>query len=959
MRTFNNKKLLFSMLIAVLLMLGLSARADIIIDNDIPQGTVSHWSVNVMTGGQSRIAFVTANRAASRDIFIENVLFDYFSYVDVGNNGGGFQLFGSAPAADSSDPDKVSSSGSFLGQNGNVINWIVRSSIADISSVMINQFILSTADGGPLGAIRFLQYMDEDIQGVSDDVFFTKGTLASRNLELFTMDNAEVYGVSHSGAFDTNAGLRNATFAGWAADFYNNMKPSFAGSGQVVTLDGIINNLSSFNHPQLGTVYGPRDIVSVLAWDVDPQASQAVIVTTLGGVPNLASTLSPPKNLKAVVGNGLVTLSWDSPEPVDGWRIDVARREQDGQFADIGTVNPSGLIQNPRFRVFGVPDLPLVNKTLYRFTVTAVKGDLRSQPSDPIFAIPGLLVAPPHPEAPILFLHGIHSSAATWDETKEYLNSTLGWSFGGELYHVGDSPYTYVRDNFLSSHADFYTATFGNEYADYAGHPGITHQGDEISGFLSALQPQGVFRKKIIFAHSMGGLAARDFLGRYGSDLFLVSQFITYGTPHLGGSFASLIDFATDATRDMAFDCVDGRLILSPFLNDLRLRPLPAELRYVSIIGHSASHRLGGCLSAHWDGLVPTDSANLSNSTTSPITIENITRDRLHTQETSDVSGILCALDRSCLLITVRSPVNVEITAPDNRKLSRDLVAIPGATYEEREDETGHTITSVLIPFALRGIYAVKVAPKPLALPNDTYSIEARQNGITTLLAQNEYIQNIPSDGYTVLAVPGNQPPIANAGQDRTVECASPFRTNVGLDGSASSDPDGDTLSFAWTGSFGTASGVRPMVTLPLGTNPVVLTVDDGRGGTSADEVAVKIVDTTSPTITSLTASPNVLWPPNHQMVPISVNANASDTCSAVTSCRIVGVSSNEPVNGLGDGDTAPDWQIPGNLAINLRAERSGKGSGRIYTITTECTDISGNRSTKNVTVNVPHDKSK
>jgi len=59
----------------------------------------------------------------------------------------------------------------------------------------------------------------------------------------------------------------------------------------------------------------------------------------------------------------------------------------------------------------------------------------------------------------------------------------------------------------------------------------------------------------------------------------------------------------------------------------------------------------------------------------------------------------------------------------------------------------------------------------------------------------------------------------------------------------------------------------------------------------------------------------------------------------------------------LGDGDTAPDWSITGNLRLNLRAERSGTGGGRLYTIKVRCTDASGNSATKDAIVAVPHNK--
>jgi hypothetical protein len=59
-------------------------------------------------------------------------------------------------------------------------------------------------------------------------------------------------------------------------------------------------------------------------------------------------------------------------------------------------------------------------------------------------------------------------------------------------------------------------------------------------------------------------------------------------------------------------------------------------------------------------------------------------------------------------------------------------------------------------------------------------------------------------------------------------------------------------------------------------------------------------------------------------------------------------------VNGLGDGDTAPDWQIAGDLSALLRAERSG--NGRVYTLTVICRDVAGNSAQGTAIVRVPHD---
>ena len=109
--------------------------------------------------------------------------------------------------------------------------------------------------------------------------------------------------------------------------------------------------------------------------------------------------------------------------------------------------------------------------------------------------------------------------------------------------------------------------------------------------------------------------------------------------------------------------------------------------------------------------------------------------------------------------------------------------------------------------------------------------------------------------------------------------------------------------------------------------------------------------------ITSLTATSSILWPPNHQMIPVTIYVYTTTCNQEPTTCKITDVTSNEAVNGIGDGNTAPDWEITGDLTVNLRAERAGNGSGREYTIAVQCTDASGKISEpKSVIVRVPHD---
>ena len=189
-----------------------------------------------------------------------------------------------------------------------------------------------------------------------------------------------------------------------------------------------------------------------------------------------------------------------------------------------------------------------------------------------------------------------------------------------------------------------------------------------------------------------------------------------------------------------------------------------------------------------------------------------------------------------------------------------------------------------------------------------------------------------------------NRAPVVNAGADQTVAAGVDCLGSVAL-AAAASDPDGDPLRLTWSGSFGTATGSTPSLVLPLGTHVITVTADDGIGGRASDTVVVTVADLTPPSISSVTATPSVIQKSNHEMVPVTLTVQAADGCGG-TDCRIVSMVSNEPEDN--------DWELTGPLTLKVRAERLGKGNGRVYTITVACTDAAGNTATSTVTVTVP-----
>lgn len=223
-------------------------------------------------------------------------------------------------------------------------------------------------------------------------------------------------------------------------------------------------------------------------------------------------------------------------------------------------------------------------------------------------------------------------------------------------------------------------------------------------------------------------------------------------------------------------------------------------------------------------------------------------------------------------------------------------------------------------------------------------------------------------DDLVVVTVVDNSAPVANAGPDQTVD----ENSTVSLDGSFSHDPNGDILSYSWSQISGPSVSLddssidKPSFQAPSvnpGDNVALvfeLTVTDNdiiNPLTDTDSVTINVVDVNDPPNCSLaTANPASFWPPNHKMNAVSIDGVTDINGDEIT-ITIDSITQDEPTNGLGQGDTHPDAIIPAeNMPAMIRAERSGQGDGRVYTVNFTASDGYDSCS-GSVQVSVPHSR--
>jgi hypothetical protein len=287
--------LIVKTMMGMVLLVASATSSALVIDNDLSLTQNNYFSVDVVTAGGTDRSALSSEVVVTSPVVIgagvpQNIVYLYDLHVVI--DGVSIKLIGSLPSLISED--KVSSNGSFTGSAGNTIEWTVESSIQNGSVEMRNVISFSSVTG-TLGNIQVIQYLDQDVVDASD-IFFSRGSFAQGNIELLTIDDLDKrnVGVSQSGSLRAEQGLINASFDGWAACVWAERVGLTDGSTTYLQAGVICNTLDVkiFNHPEMNTTKGAADIVTAMAWTLDVSASQSIIITTLGGVPDASVALA-------------------------------------------------------------------------------------------------------------------------------------------------------------------------------------------------------------------------------------------------------------------------------------------------------------------------------------------------------------------------------------------------------------------------------------------------------------------------------------------------------------------------------------------------------------------------------------------------------------------------------------------------------------------------------------------
>ncbi len=187
-----------------------------------------------------------------------------------------------------------------------------------------------------------------------------------------------------------------------------------------------------------------------------------------------------------------------------------------------------------------------------------------------------------------------------------------------------------------------------------------------------------------------------------------------------------------------------------------------------------------------------------------------------------------------------RLPQPVTLVGPENGA----VIDANGAVFscEVSENAVGYQLLFGSDPYRVMDYNIISDTPNP---PNEMIAELPFQQTWWTVRAYDQFGSTIYADPR-LINLPENIQPVADAGPDRTIYVWFDSEASIVLDGSNSSDPDGDTLTYTWAWTIDAnmyeASGVSPTIELPVGVHTIQLVVNDGYADSAADDVNVTVV---------------------------------------------------------------------------------------------------------------------
>lgn len=243
------------------------------------------------------------------------------------------------------------------------------------------------------------------------------------------------------------------------------------------------------------------------------------------------------------------------------------------------------------------------------------------------------------------------------------------------------------------------------------------------------------------------------------------------------------------------------------------------------------------------------------------------------------------------------------------------------------------------------------------------YSVSGAQTVASTTLAGPSTSFSISTEGITTITFFA----VDNAGNAETpktitikVDKTPPSITGARTPAPIANGWNNSQVSVGFT-CVDTLSGLAPgsppapTILSTEGANQSVTGTCQDVAGNSASTIVSEInIDTTPPSV-ACSVTPNVLWPPNNELVTANATVTVTDFFSGPAGFNLVSVTSSEPDSGQGD----IQGFVPETPSVlgQFRAQRLGSGNGRVYTLTYVSSDRAGNPATCTTTVTVPHDQ--